>query len=196
SGRPGAGRGRPSPGAHPVREARRDARLARDREAGQGRRGAAAQVVLARGGPHASGAATGGAKRPGGVARRCSRRSPASHRRRAGIRTPIRSGGRQLGILYVDSRRVGSLLSEKDLGLLSAFAALAGSALQNARLIDDLRHKSELLAHMAHEFRSPLQAIALRAGIGKVRPATGEDLEAIASQSARLSTIVERTLEL
>jgi len=110
--------------------------------------------------------------------------------------TPIRSGGRQLGILYVDSRRVGSLLSEKDLGLLSAFAALAGSALQNARLIDDLRHKSELLAHMAHEFRSPLQAIALRAGIGKVRPATGEDLEAIASQSARLSKIVERTLEL
>jgi len=110
--------------------------------------------------------------------------------------TPIRCGGQQLGILYVDSRRVGSLLSEKDLGLLSAFAALAGSALQSARLIDDLRHKSELLAHMAHEFRSPLQAIALRAGIAKVRPATGEDLEAIASQSARLSTIVERTLEL
>src|SRR5207244_3162206 len=37
---------------------------------------------------------------------------------------PIRFGGRQLGILYVDSRRVGSLLSERDLGLLSAFAAL------------------------------------------------------------------------
>jgi len=62
---------------------------------------------------------------------------------------PIRSGGRQLGILYVDSRRVGSLLSERDLGLLSAFAALAGSALENARLINDLRRKGDLLAHMA-----------------------------------------------
>ncbi len=110
--------------------------------------------------------------------------------------TPIRSGGRQLGILYVDSRRVGSLLSEKDLGLLGAFAALAGSALENARLIGDLRHKTELLAHMAHELRSPLQAIALRAELGKTRPATGEDLVAIGAQTARLSKIVERTLEL
>jgi len=62
---------------------------------------------------------------------------------------PIRFNGRQLGILYVDSRRVGTLLSERDLGLLSAFAALAGSALENARLIDDLRRKNELLARMA-----------------------------------------------
>ena len=110
--------------------------------------------------------------------------------------TPIRAGGRQLGILYVDSRRVGSLLSEKDLGLLGAFAALAGSALENARLIADLRHKSELLAHMAHEFRSPLQAIAVRAGMGRLRPATGKDLEAVAAQVGRLSKIVERTLDL
>ncbi|MFL5313234.1 MAG: GAF domain-containing protein, partial [Myxococcales bacterium] len=62
---------------------------------------------------------------------------------------PIRFGGRQLGILYVDSRRVGSLLSQRDLGLLSAFAALAGSALENARLIEELRRKNELLEEMA-----------------------------------------------
>jgi serine/threonine-protein kinase PknK len=110
--------------------------------------------------------------------------------------TPIRSGGRQLGVLYVDSRRVGSLLSEKDLGLLSAFAALAASALENARLIADLRHKGELLAHMAHELRSPLQGIVLRAGMAKLRPPTAEDLEAIAAQASRLSKIIERTLDL
>src|SRR4029077_4760776 len=75
-------------------------------------------------------------------------------------------------------------------------AALAGSALENARLIGDLRHKTELLAHMAHELRQPLHAIALRAELGKTRPATGEDLVAIVEQTGRLSKIVERTLEL
>ena len=73
---------------------------------------------------------------------------------------PIRFGGRQLGILYVDSRRVGSLLSERDLGLLSAFAALAGSALENARLIDELRRKNELLAQMAHQAGAVKLALA------------------------------------
>jgi signal transduction histidine kinase len=113
---------------------------------------------------------------------------------------PIRFGGRQLGILYVDSRRVGSLLSEKDLALLSAFAALAGSALENARLIDDLRRKTELLAHMAHEFRSPLNGITgyaelvkLDAGLG---PRGRRGMEVISSQAMRLANIVGRTLEL
>ena len=109
---------------------------------------------------------------------------------------PIRSGGRQLGILYVDSRRVGSLLSERDLGLLSAFAALAGSALENVRLIDDLRRKGELLAQMAHEFRSPLYAILLHAEAAKLRPEPGDEPDAIAAQTSRLAKIVDRTLEL
>ena len=114
--------------------------------------------------------------------------------------TPIRFGGRQLGILYVDSRRVGSLLSEKDLGLLSAFAALAGSALENARLIGDLRRKTELLAHMAHEFRSPLNGIAGYAELGRLDEGLGERprraLDVISAQALRLSKIVDRTLEL
>jgi signal transduction histidine kinase/tetratricopeptide (TPR) repeat protein len=113
---------------------------------------------------------------------------------------PIRSGGKQLGILYVDSRRVGVLLSEKDLGLLSAFAALAGSALENARLIDDLRRKGELLAHMAHEFRSPLTGIKgyadLVLGEGSLPDSLRPDLNVISSQATRLSNLVQRTLEL
>jgi signal transduction histidine kinase len=114
--------------------------------------------------------------------------------------TPIRFGGRQLGILYVDSRRVGSLLSEKDLGLLAAFATLAGSALENVRLIDDLRRKSELLAHMAHEFRSPLQGITGYAELARLDPGLGpkarRGLEVISAQALRLAKIVGRTLEL
>jgi len=109
---------------------------------------------------------------------------------------PIRSGGRQLGILYVDSRRVGSLLSERDLGLLNAFAALAGSALENVRLIDALRRKGELLAQMAHEFRSPLYAILLHAQAAKLGPEAGDEPDAIAAQTSRLAKIVDRTLEL
>src|SRR5258708_8658129 len=113
---------------------------------------------------------------------------------------PIRFGGRQLGVLYVDSRRVGSLLSERDLGLLSAFAALAGSALENARLIDHLRRKSELLAHMAHEFRSPLMSIMVCGEMAGEVPGlheeVREDLQVVSSQAARLSRLVERTPEL
>ncbi|HWE23945.1 MAG TPA: ATP-binding protein [Myxococcales bacterium] len=113
---------------------------------------------------------------------------------------PIRSGGKQLGILYVDSRRVGVLLSEKDLGLLSAFAALAGSALENARLIDDLRRRGDLLAHMAHEFRSPLVSIKGYADLMRDEPSLGQrpraDLDVISEQAQRLSNLVNRTLEL
>jgi signal transduction histidine kinase len=113
---------------------------------------------------------------------------------------PIRFGGRRLGILYLDSRRVGSLLSEKDLGLLSAFAALAGSALENSRLIADLRRKTELLAHMAHEFRSPLQGITGYAELARQDQAMGprarRGLEVITAQAKRLAKIVDRTLEM
>jgi serine/threonine-protein kinase PknK len=109
---------------------------------------------------------------------------------------PIRSGGRQLGLLYVDSRRVGSLLSDKDLGLLNAFAALAGSALDNARLIEDLRRKGDLLAQMTHEFRSPLQAIVLHADMARLKPEGDGHLGAICAHAARLSRIVDRTLDL
>ena len=113
---------------------------------------------------------------------------------------PIRSGGKQLGILYVDSRRVGVLLSQKDLGLLNAFAALAGSALENARLIDDLRRKSDLLAHMAHEFRTPLVGIKGYADLVRDDPGLSapvrKDLDVISDQALRLSKLVDRTLEL
>jgi signal transduction histidine kinase len=113
---------------------------------------------------------------------------------------PIRSGGKQVGILYVDSRRVGVLLSQKDLELLGAFAALAGSALENARLIDDLRRRGDLLAHMAHEFRSPLVGIKGYADLIREDPSLGQrsraDLDVISDQTQRLSNLVNRTLEL
>ncbi len=129
-----------------------------------------------------------------------SRRSILDLGLRSVLCAPIRFGGRQLGILYVDSRRVGSLLSERDLGLLSAFAALAGSALENARLIDDLRRKSELLAHMAHEFRTPLMSIKAYGEMAAEDPGLREQvrqgLQVVSSQAVRLSTLVDRTLEL
>lgn len=121
-------------------------------------------------------------------------------RLRSVLCAPIQSGGKQLAILYVDSRRVGALLSNKDLGLLSAFAALAGSALENARLIADLRRKGDLLAHMAHEFRSPLAGIKGYADLVLDDPALAaplrSDIEVISSQAMRLSNLVGRTLEL
>jgi signal transduction histidine kinase len=83
---------------------------------------------------------------------------------------------------------------------LSAFAALAGSALENARLIDDLRRKSALLVHMAHEFRSPLMSIKAYGEMAAEDPGLREqvrqDLQVVSSEASRLSRLVDRTLEL
>jgi len=83
---------------------------------------------------------------------------------------------------------------------LSAFAALAGSALENAHLIDDLRRKTDLLAHMAHEFRTPLVGIKGYADLVRDDPGLSapvrKDLDVISDQALRLSNLVDRTLEL
>jgi putative nucleotidyltransferase with HDIG domain len=58
---------------------------------------------------------------------------------RSAMCTPLINRGKVLGIVYVDSTSEADLFSREDLALFSAIALKAGTAIDNARLYDDLR---------------------------------------------------------
>jgi Nif-specific regulatory protein len=64
---------------------------------------------------------------------------------------PLRLPDRVLGVLYIDSRRRGTLFREEDLRFLTAFAAQAALALNSARLYRRLRRENSRLARQARE---------------------------------------------
>src|SRR5207247_3363156 len=82
---------------------------------------------------------------------------------------PMIFEGRGIGALWVARSFKGSF-NDKQLALLKTFAEQAVIAIQNARLVGEIRdkslqlevankHKSEFLANMSHELRTPLNAI-------------------------------------
>ncbi|TMH63675.1 MAG: GAF domain-containing protein [Betaproteobacteria bacterium] len=82
---------------------------------------------------------------------------------------PMIFEGRGIGALWVGRAFTGAF-NDKQLALLKTFADQAVIAIQNARLVGEIRdkslqlevankHKSEFLANMSHELRTPLNAI-------------------------------------
>ncbi len=65
-----------------------------------------------------------------------------------------------VGLLYLDSRRSGYELSPLRLRVLEAMSAQAAIAIENARLFERQKRKSELLATAIHELLHPLSAIS------------------------------------
>jgi len=63
--------------------------------------------------------------------------------------TPLRSRGKPIGLIYVDNCRTPNLFSKGDLTFLRALANLAGVALENARLLEDLRRENVLFKEEA-----------------------------------------------
>jgi signal transduction histidine kinase len=85
---------------------------------------------------------------------------------------PLHGKDTLVGALYVDNRRGGSRFSSDDRTLLEGLANQAAIALENARLVDDLRRSREqvrradrlgslgtLAAGLAHEINNPLVSI-------------------------------------
>jgi PAS domain S-box-containing protein len=110
---------------------------------------------------------------------------------RAALAVPLMVEGRIIGVISV-----GDLLArefrDEEIQLVSAFAAQAGLAYQNARLYQALesvnRTKDEFLAMLAHELRNPLNAVVNAvAALDHVSPS---DLE-----SARLHALIRRQTE-
>ena len=83
---------------------------------------------------------------------------------------PVLARGGVIGVLGCDNQPSGRPIGEGTFGILRTFAAHAGSAIENAKLFQELdeqsreieaanRHKSEFLANMSHELRTPLNAV-------------------------------------
>jgi len=88
---------------------------------------------------------------------------------RAVAAVPMLRDGEPLGLITF-TRRTPVAFSDKQLELMAMFADQAAIAIENIRLLDELRqksaelevasrHKSEFLANMSHELRTPLNAI-------------------------------------
>ena len=88
---------------------------------------------------------------------------------RAVAAVPMLRDGEPLGLITF-TRKTPAAFNEKQLELMAMFADQAAIAIENIRLLDELRdksaelevasrHKSEFLANMSHELRTPLNAI-------------------------------------
>lgn len=133
------------------------------------------------------------------------RRDPASDV----VAVPLKDGAATVGVLELRSRR-GRSLDDADIATLEAISQQLSMSLKNARLqrdsreVDILRRsdrlKSEFLATVSHDLRSPLTAI--RASIDglldrPMRVPTAEDgfLHTIATQANRLTRLVDQLLD-
>ncbi|PYQ04863.1 MAG: hypothetical protein DMF82_09755 [Acidobacteria bacterium] len=89
---------------------------------------------------------------------------------RSALVVPLTLGRQILGLLLVGDRAAGAPFRDEDLGVLQAIAGQASVSVENQRLHEQIkianarlqeydRVKSEFVAIIAHDFRSPLMAI-------------------------------------
>jgi signal transduction histidine kinase/tetratricopeptide (TPR) repeat protein len=80
-----------------------------------------------------------------------------------GLRTvvavPIRSEGRNHGVIYVDSRTPCDAALEASVPLLEALTAIMGASLAHAELVERERARTEAMAFVVHELKTPLTSI-------------------------------------
>jgi GAF domain-containing protein len=132
---------------------------------------------------------------------------------RSAVFVPFGRGGKGVGALVLNHPRPGFRLKPRQLALLETFADQALIAIENARLLAEIReatrrlevagrHKSEFLANMSHELRTPLNAVigfadALRAKmVGEVNPKQAEYLGNIREAGEHLLALINDILDL
>src|SRR5260221_7975237 len=132
---------------------------------------------------------------------------------RSAVFVPLARGGRGIGALVLNHPRPGFRLKPRQLALLQTFADQAMIAIENARLMDEIRektrqleiasrHQSEFIANMSHELRTPLNAVigfaeALRAKmVGEVNAKQAEYLENIRFAGEHLLSLINDVLDL
>ncbi len=109
-------------------------------------------------------------------------------------------GDRIIGVLYVDSKASKVKDLNEETRLLEALGRFVGTAVENARLFEEQRYRTRLLAHLVHDFRTPLSVILANAEL-LARAGSDEDeavemAQDIAASAQRMTKMVDNTLEL
>jgi len=132
---------------------------------------------------------------------------------RSAVFVPLVRDGKGIGTLVLTHPRPGFKLKPRQLALLKTFADQALIAIENARLLHEIRektrqlevasrHKSEFLANMSHELRTPLNAVigfaeVLRAKMaGEVNEKQAEYLDDIREAGEHLLSLINDILDL
>ncbi len=136
--------------------------------------------------------------------------------RRVGFRSllevPMLRGADAIGVIAV-ARRAAGPFSSKEIEILRTFGDQAVIAIENARLFQELRekteqleianrHKSEFLANMSHELRTPLNAIIgfsevlLARMFGELNDKQDEYLQDVLSSGRHLLSLINDILDL
>jgi len=115
---------------------------------------------------------------------------------RALIAVPLRVKGRTIGVLEVVNRIDNTPFIDEDVDVLTALAAHAAIAIENARLFQ----QSDLISEMVHELRTPLTSVVaysellLRSDVGREQHRSF--VETILQESTRLTQMINDFLDL
>jgi signal transduction histidine kinase len=122
---------------------------------------------------------------------------------------PLIFRGETIGVIEVVNRSVDEDFTDQDLHTLQALAAQAAIAIQNARLLSELRRayddlaeldqvKSEFVAVASHELRTPLNVILGYASFLKddLHGDASEQLDIVLQSATRLRTLIDDMVNL
>lgn len=124
---------------------------------------------------------------------------------RGWLMTPLWDASRQVvGFVHLTGKREGDF-DRRDESLVAQLAQLAGTALNNARLLRhaqaETRLREDMIAVVSHDLRNPLNVIALaaRAMLGGAQPVEGslrQKVERIDRAADHMRTLIEDLLDL
>ncbi len=126
---------------------------------------------------------------------------------RALLAVPLQAQGRCIGVLESVNKRDPAGFTQEDEEILTALAAQATVAIENARLVEALRAayrklgeldrlKSDFIAIASHELRTPLSLILGYASLLQERSAGVHEVEMVLRAATRLKHIIETMLNL
>ena len=125
---------------------------------------------------------------------------------------PLRTGGRTIGVMGLDSERPGPLMTPDQSRLFDALADQAALAIERILLVDDLdrarlsaeadRLRAALLNSISHDLRTPLAAVMGAAGtLRDYFPALAEEdrrelLSGLVDEAERLNRFIANLLDM
>ncbi|MFQ6102049.1 MAG: ATP-binding protein [Anaerolineae bacterium] len=125
------------------------------------------------------------------------------------LAVPLQIKDRRIGVLETINKQGGGTFDQEDVETLTALAAQAAVAIENARLVEALREayerlgeldklKSDFIAIASHELRTPLSLILLYADLlqEQLGEKAGPQLDAVLRAATHLKHIIEAMLNL